>query len=375
MARGARRKWTDRWLGWTFVVALAVLAPVAGAGAQGSAGSAAHAPPRWYRGDTHVHTMNSDGNAPPVDVARWYREHGYDFVVITDHEYLTDPAPLNAMFGGAGKFLVIRGEEVTQQVVDSTHPGGPRQAHVGAIGVTRVVRALGEHGMARGLTVAQSYARNLAAIRAAGGIATVNHPNFRWSIRPQDMAGLPDSTLFEVWNAQPRINNLGGSDGAGHTSLSTEALWDTLLTRGTLLYGVASDDAHKFRPEELADPEATHPGRGWVMVRADTLTPEAIMAALRAGHFYASTGVTLAAYSANAREIRVTLARPSNRRDDRRYVTRFIGRGGRVLAEVPGMEARYEIRGDEGYVRATVTDSDGRRAWMQPEWVGEHPAR
>lgn len=370
MARGSRSRWTDRRMGWRFAVAMAMLSPLAGAGAQGRTRGAAHDPPRWYRGDTHVHTMNSDGNAPPVDVARWYREHGYDFLVITDHEYLTDPAPLNAMFGGAGKFLVIRGEEVTQQVADSTHPRGTRQAHVTAIGVSTVVHALGDHGIAHGVTMAETYARNIAAIRRAGGIAQVNHPNFRWSVRPGDMADIPDSTLFEVWNAQPRINNLGGSDGAGHTALSTEALWDTLLTRGTLLYGVASDDAHKFRPAELADPEATHPGRGWVMVRADTLTPDAIIAALRAGHFYASTGVRLADYEANAHEIRVRIATPSNPRDDRRYLTRFIGRGGRVLAEVPGMEARYEIRGDEGYVRATVTDSDGRRAWMQPERVG-----
>jgi len=46
------------------------------------------------------------------------------------------------------------------------------------------------------------------------------------------------------------------------------------------------------------------------------------------------------------------------------------GRGGRVLAEVAGASAHYEIRGDEGYVRATVTDSNGRRAWTQPVRVG-----
>jgi hypothetical protein len=329
-------------------------------------------PPRWYRGNTHVHTSNSDGNSAPLDVVRWYREHAYDFLVITDHEYITDPAPINALYGRPGRFLVIRGEEVTQQVADSTHPGGLRQAHVTAIGVSSVVQPLGDHGMANAVTLAETYAHVLMGIRAAGGVAVVNHPNFKWSVQPADMMHLPDSTLFEVWNAQPRINNLGGSDGSGHLSLSTDALWDFLLTHGVLLFGVASDDAHNFRREALADPEATHPGGGWVMVRADTLTPEAIMAALRAGRFYASTGVTLADYSATPHEIRVVIRRPPNPRDDRRFVTRFIGRGGRVLAEVPGLEARYRIEGDEGYVRATVTDSNGRRAWMQPEWVGDH---
>lgn len=362
----ARGRWARRLRGWSLAVLAAVLAPAAGAqeGARDGGGA-----PAWYRGNTHVHTLNSDGNHAPAEVARWYVEHGYDFLVITDHEHVTDPAPLNSLHGATGKFLVVAGQEITQQVADSTHAGGLRQAHVNGIGISRVVRPLGERGIARGVSVAQAYAHALAEVRAAGGIAQVNHPNFRWSIRPEDMAHLPDSTLFEVWNAQPRINNLGGSDGAGNTSLSTEALWDTLLTRGRLLYGVASDDAHDFRPEAFSTPEATRPGGGWVMVRADTLTPEAIMAALRAGRFYATTGITLADYSATAREIRVTIARPAIRGDDRRFVTRFIGRGGRVLAEVPGLEARYRIRGGEGYVRAAVTDSNGRRAWTQPEWV------
>ena len=69
------------------VVALALAGNVHDAAAQDA---------KWYRGNTHVHTTNSDGNASPDVAARWYREHGYAFVVITDHEYLTDVAPLNA---------------------------------------------------------------------------------------------------------------------------------------------------------------------------------------------------------------------------------------------------------------------------------------
>jgi hypothetical protein len=332
--------------------------------------SAAHTQPRWYRGDTHVHTRESDGNRPPEEVARWYRDHGYDFLVVTDHEKITDPAPLNAALGADGRFLVVAGEEVTQQVADSTRANGPRQAHVGSIGPRSVVLPLGERGVAQGATVAATYARNLAAVKAAGGLPQVNHPNFRWSVRPDDMAALPDSTLFEVWNAQPRINNLGGDDGAGHLSLGTEALWDTLLTRGVLLYGVGSDDAHNFAA--LDDAETTRPGGAWVMVRADTLTADAIVAALRAGRFYATTGPRLSDVAASEREYRVTVAPPTNPRDDRRYRVRFVGRGGRTLADVPaapGREVRYAARGDESYVRAVVTDSDGRRAWAQPVWV------
>ena len=325
---------------------------------------------RWYRGNTHVHTTESDGNASPDDVARWYRDNGYHFVVITDHERITGVAPLNARHGAAGRFLVIQGEEITQQVADPSRADGRRQAHVVGIGLARAVLPLGESGIASNTTIAATFARNVGAVRASGGVAQVNHPNFRWSVGPDDLRGLPDSTLFEVWNAQPRINNLGGDDGTGRVSLSTDALWDTVLTRGTLLFGVASDDAHKFRPDQLTDFEATRPGGGWVMVQADTLTPDAIMRALRAGRFYASTGVTLAECVTGAREVRVRVADPEGARDDRRYRTEFIGRGGQVLATVAGPVARYVIRGDEGYVRARVTDSNGRRAWTQPVLLG-----
>jgi hypothetical protein len=92
--------------------------------------------PRWYRGNTHVHTTKSDGNGTPEDVARWYRDHGYDFLVVTDHETITDVAPLNALLatlpsgthpGDTHPFLAIAGQEITQQVADP-RPSGPRQA-------------------------------------------------------------------------------------------------------------------------------------------------------------------------------------------------------------------------------------------------------
>lgn len=337
-----------------------------------AAAGAQHAEPReyqWYRGNSHVHTTNSDGNASPSDVARWYRDHGYAFVVITDHERVTDVAPLNAEFALPGRFLVISGEEVTQQIVDPSHASGRRQAHVNGLGLSSAVKPIGPGGVAEGISMAASFRRNVGAIIAAGGVAQVNHPNFRWSVGLDDLLALPDSTLFEVWNAQPGVNNLGGSDGIGKAALSTEALWDSVLSRGKLIYGVASDDAHKFRPEQLEDFSATRPGGGWIMVWANSLTPAAINKALRKGDFYSSTGVVLRSYQANSRSIAIEIANPWGPRDDRRFVTSFIGIGGRILAQVPGRNPSYTIRGREGYVRAVITDSNGRMAWAQPVWV------
>lgn len=320
----------------------------------------------WYRGNTHTHSLNSDGDSPPDSLARWYRDHGYSFLFITDHETLTDPAPLNARFGTPA-FLLIRGEEITQRIADPNHADKRRQAHINGLGVTSVVLPQGENGIATGITMAEGYAKNIAAIRAAGGIPQVNHPNYRWSVRLGDVVNLPDSTLFEIANAHTLVNNPGSADADGRVVPSTEALWDSLLSRGKVLFAVGDDDAHSFKLQDADDYELTRPGRSWIMVRADTLTAPAILGAIRRGDFYASTGVTIGELSMSKERISLRMERPKG--DDRLFVTEFVGRGGRVLSTVRGLTAEYQVRGNEGYVRARVTDSNGRHAWTQALWV------
>ena len=317
---------------------------------------------RWFKGNTHAHSLNSDGDSPVDVVLRWYREHGYHFTFVTEHEYFTDVAPLNAILGHGNRFIAIAGQEVTQRVLDTRHPGGVRQAHVNALGTGRLVMPIGEAGIATGMSIAQTYARNDSAIRAAGGIMQVNHPNFVWSVPLQDMMQLPDSTLFELWNGHPTVYNHGGTDSLGNVMLSTEARWDSVLSRGKLIFGVADDDSHSFRPEDAEEMNLARPGRGWIWVWADTLTPQAIVGAMRRGEFYASTGVTLRRIELASGELRIDIA-PAG---DRRYLTEFIGQGGRVLMESFSLRPVYRIMGNEGYVRARVSDSSGHVAWTQP---------
>jgi len=42
-----------------------------------------------YRGNIHTHTTESDGDAEPEKVVEWYNNHGYDFLVLSDHNHLT----------------------------------------------------------------------------------------------------------------------------------------------------------------------------------------------------------------------------------------------------------------------------------------------
>jgi predicted metal-dependent phosphoesterase TrpH len=89
----------------------------------------------WYKGNLHTHTINSDGDSSPDAVARWYKEHRYNFLVLTDHNFLTTTDGLNSIFAAKEKFLLIPGEEVHQRPVRHRHalglPGRPtRVEHV-----------------------------------------------------------------------------------------------------------------------------------------------------------------------------------------------------------------------------------------------------
>jgi hypothetical protein len=300
------------------------------------------APLRWYKGNTHTHTLNSDGDSTPDEVVRWYREHHYQFLVLTDHNFLTAVDTLNALHGADERFLVIKGEEVTDAFSD-------KSIHVNGLDVSRKVDPQG------GSSVLDVIQRNVDAIRAASGVPHINHPNFRWSIAGDELRQVRNNRLFEVFNGHPQVNNAGGGDSPG-----LEDMWDAILSSGVLLYGIAVDDAHVFK--RPGDDTVAGPGRGWVMVRARRLEARALLDALERGDFYASTGVELADYDATARGITVTV----KARQWAKYRVQFIGRNGRILREAASSPATYTFDGSEGYVRAKVLESSGRVAWTQP---------
>jgi hypothetical protein len=304
---------------------------------------------RWYKGNTHTHTLNSDGDSHPDDVAKWYKQRGYAFVVLTDHNVLTSVEALNALHGLDERFLVIRGEEVTDRF-------GDKPIHINALAPTRLITPQG------GTSVLDVLQRDVRAIRAADAVPHLNHPNFGWAVTADELAQVDALTLFEVFNGHPQVNNVGGGGVPG-----LEEAWDAILTSGKLIYGLATDDAHHFKRPE--DPTASRPGQGWIVVRADTLTPAAILGAVERGDFYASTGVELRDLRASASEIMLDIRTTAFSK----YRVRFTGRGGRLLAEVTTNPATYRMKGDEGYVRATVLESNGAKAWTQPVRVGQAP--
>ena len=322
-----------------------VLAALAASLVVSSAATGQPSDARWFKGNTHTHTLNSDGDSTPDEVVRWYRERGYQFLVLTDHNFLTSVDSLNALLGADQQFLVIRGEEVTDRA-------GTKPLHINGLDVATLVAPQG------GSSVVDVLQRNVDAIRRERGIPHINHPNFGWAVSTDELAAVRNTRLFEVFNGHPLVNNLGGGGVPG-----LEEMWDAILSRGQLLYGLAVDDAHTFK--QPGNPDVPGPGRGWVFVRAPRLEARAIVEALEQGDFYASTGVELAEYERTAERITLSVKATNYSK----YRVQFIGSGGRILQEVTTPKASYSFRGEEGYVRAKVIESNGRMAWMQPVMV------
>jgi len=300
---------------------------------------------RWFKGNTHTHTLNSDGDSTPYDVVKWYREHGYNFVFITDHEYITNVGVLNDLFGKAGSFVVISGQEVTDRF-DS------KPLHINALGIDSVVMP---NALAGSVATLQ---KNIDDVREKGGVPQLNHPNFGWALTAAEIKQLKNITLVEIFNGHPLVNNLGGGG-----SPSAEQIWDDVLSSGRVMYGIADDDSHYFK--RPGDKTAPLPGQAWVYVRASELTPTAVLSALDRGDFYASSGVELEEYSADGSGIALKIKEQRGSK----YRIEFIGRGGRVFAESAQSPATYRFKGNELYVRAKVYESNGKLAWTQPIFV------
>lgn len=370
---------------------------------------------QWWKGNTHTHTLWSDGDAAPELAAAWYRDNGYHFLVLSDHNILSRgekwfpvlDAPrsrltservgeLAARFGTErvevrdvegkremrlrtldelredfeqpGVFILIEGEEITDSF-------NRLPVHVNGLNLADLIRPQG------GESVLDVMQRNIDAVIAHGHahdhttLAHVNHPNFGWGVSVEDIARLRGEQFFEVYNGHRSVRNDGDADHPG-----TEEMWDiALATRLTaldlgVLYGLATDDSHNYHQV----PEGqSNPGRGWIMVRAETLDAETILKAMHRGDFYASTGVTLRRIERNDRRLRIyTDAEPGVT-----YTTRFIGTRaggpvGEVLHETIANPAAYRFRGDEFYVRAVVISSrphpnpfavgEREMAWVQP---------
>jgi predicted metal-dependent phosphoesterase TrpH len=140
----------------------------------------------WFKGNTHSHAQitlqdYTHGDSPARQVAAWYRDHGYHFVSITDHNRFEDGSALLA--AGDSDFLVLSGMEVTS---DYLYPGvtqkGKRRIHATALNTGTAVDWDFENPQKADIIRQQAM-----RIHDQGGLHILNHPNYRFQVEFADI--------------------------------------------------------------------------------------------------------------------------------------------------------------------------------------------
>lgn len=314
----------------------------------------------FLKGQTHVHSNRSyDAKTPPERVLSFYEQRGYDFVSLTDHNRVT---VVDAPHG----MLVIPGIELSQNATvcdPKPAPGYRCLFHMSGLFLDPAKDSA--HGERVPLPFQTgrlaAYQEELGIVRRMDGIAVLNHPLFHFAANARMVSTLAKEgvVLVELVNASLDQQHPQSRKSA---EARAEAFWDEILGSGTLVYSVATDDAHHF--DDAAERKrlgkfAYIGDRAWIRVRAEK-NRGSIREAMLRGDFYGSTGVELASLEVQKKLVAVEMSTPGS------YTTRFIGKGGKELASIAGERARYEPKGNEGYVRAVVEDANGNKAWIQP---------
>ncbi|MCD6049287.1 MAG: hypothetical protein K0Q55_690 [Verrucomicrobia bacterium] len=390
---------------------------------------------RWWKGNLHTHTLWSDGDDYPEMVGAWYKTNGWNFLMLTDHNVLAQGERwLVATNRGGGKvldkYIAAYGKDwVQQRTNDKGQPevrlktfeefsqklNTPSQflmvpgeeisdkykvapVHINFTNPRKVLLPQGGDSV---LEVIQRNFDAAAAQRAETGqpmYTHLNHPNFRWGVTAEEMMPVRGMKFFEVYNGHPSVYNEGDSTHAG-----LEKVWDICLAHRLtslkldVLYGLGTDDSHHYQDMAVGK---SNSGRGWVMVRSHDLTINSLIAALEAGDFYASSGVTLKDVQRKGDELSLEIAAEVGVE----YTIEFIGtkRGfdpksepvraangealrvtrrysddiGKVFSTVKGTKATYKLQADDIYVRARISSTkvkanpyragEFEQAWVQP---------
>lgn len=310
-----------------------------------------------YKVNLHTHTNISDGAWSPEEVKAFYKSRGYAAVAFTDHNVMI-PHPELA----DEDFLPLTGYEIEVNEADDGRPLGQRKCcHLCLI----APRAEGEKQVCWHRTEylfghAPEYAPRVKFDESlpdyvreysvdgindiirhgkeAGFFVTYNHPC--WSREDwRQYANYEGMDAMEIYNHACVKGGYNEFNGAAY---------DDMLRAGRRVFCVAADDCHS----------ADTAGGGWIMLKAPALTYEAVFAALKAGHFYASTGPEIHDLWYEDGRIHITCSEAVR-------VARIVGQraGEAVFAESkPITEAVFSLSPQDGYFRITVQDAAGHTA-------------
>ena len=290
-------------------------------------------PGRFWRGNLHAHSTLSDGADTPAAICRAYREAGYDFISLTDHFMEKYAYPLaDTLPYRTDDFTTILGAELHAGQI-----GNGTVWHILAVGLPAdfSIPPAGETGP----QIAQRAV-------AAGAFVAVAHPSW-YALSEADALSLGPVHAVEIFN---------GIAGGDNDRADSWPLLSVLLDRGYRYFACAADDAHR-------KPGYTDFCQGWVQVKSAENTPDSLLAALKAGHFYSSTGPEIHDVQVVGKSVTVRCS-PA----ERVFVTGCDRQGRKSWGD--GLtEATFDISELKSpYLRVTVRDSQGKRAWTNPIW-------
>jgi len=285
------------------------------------AATVADAQKRYYKGNTHTHCYPKSSDIKDTTysggrVVADYKARGYDFLLFTDHVNYWNASELSTP-----DFTVISGSEAG---LSKGYKG-----HFTAMGTTSNISGSGK-----------TFQQLIDAVVSEGGIPFLNHP--RWPT-------IPLSALQVINEMKNNLSHLEIYNGVTDSPTTFDtSLWDSVLTTGRIMYGVASDDSHK----------PSNQGKGWICVYASSREQSELVEAIRRGDFYASNGIVLDTIGYAGDHLYVKSANGTS--------IRFVGRGGQKLSTINAAEGTYLVRGSEGYVRAEIANDQNQTAWTQP---------
>lgn len=166
---------------------------------------------QWLKGDTHLHTTNSDGNLTTAELTERCKKNGLDWAIITDHNFPAVDAPYYD-----GDLLIIQGEEVTG-----------RPGHFNVFGAKMPISAPYK------LQSFEDYIEIINQAKATGAVISVNHPFCKRCTWHLPLDGFPMDCV-EVWNAPMHIDNM-----------TNIRWWHNQLLQGRRISAVGGSDYHK----------------------------------------------------------------------------------------------------------------------------------
>ncbi len=280
---------------------------------------------KWYKGNLHTHTTVSDGVRTPEEVIALYREKGYDFLAITDHWHTSENRVTeDGMLLLSGCEFNVGERDVLWGVY-----------HLVGLGFTEVPA----------LTFAPYLEpqKIIDEVHRCGGLVNLAHP--AWSLNtPEQIVPLQGIDLTEIFNSV--------SDTPWNARPYSGYFVDIMATRGHLFPCIAADDAHFYEGDET---------KSYVMVRADSLSRESILSALRSGDFYATQGPSLrleidgGVVRAHTSPVEKIIFYSNSI-----YSTQRVAQGHGLT------EATYHLQPVETFIRAEAIDKEGRTAWTSP---------